>query len=658
MSEETAPLEEQTTDSTNLAVAPNVASNRRQIHTILWKIAEDLRGNSGLDASEFKNYPMTLIFYKFLSEETELRANELLKADGVTYEEAWEDADLRDAIQQTLIHQQGYYVAPENLYRKLVEEVERQEFETTSLDKALAALTATTHGQDSEQDFEGLFDDIDLNNRKLAQTPAGRAQFIGKMIARINELTFGHDEAGVDVLGDAYEYMISQFAAGGGKTAGEFYTPQEVSTILAHIVTDGRDRIPSIYDPTAGSGSLLLRAQKVAGGKIDRIYGQELNPSTYNLARMNMLLHGVNYRNFSILNDNTLTNDMFEGQKFSAIVANPPYSANWEPKEDDRFVQHGGLAPKSKADFAFVQHGLSHLADDGVFACVLPLGVLFRGASEGKIRKNLIEKNLLHAVIALPANIFFGTGIPTCVLVFRKDRKDGDKVLFVDASQEFVKDGSKNRLPREAIDRIVGATAVFSEELLFSKTVEMEELQANEYNCNVKLYVDASLAQEEIVDLDQISTQLQQVEEREGQLNDLLQACLRELKPETVTRRIHDEQKLIDLLRDLPEKGQDSIPGTVYFAFAPAGNANVFGEFIVDKGQKLSGWKTYQVVGRPTGGWKGTGLETINHLLLAHGYYLHPSETDFFAETNSWSLLKTNWGNLKVREMINQKESD
>jgi type I restriction enzyme M protein len=314
-------------------------------------------------------------------------------------------------------------------------------------------------GTESEEDFDNLFEDMDLNSTKLGKTPEARNEVIAKVLAHLDKIDFQLDQTELDVLGDAYEYLIGKFASGAGKKAGEFYTPQEVSMVLAKLVTTGKKKLKSVYDPTCGSGSLLLRVAKEVE-EVNNFYGQELNRTTYNLARMNMILHGVHYRKFDIKQEDTLEHPQHIEHRFEAIVANPPFSAKWSANQlfmsDDRFSQYGKLAPGSKADFAFVQHMVHHLAENGQMAVVLPHGALFRGSAEGHIREYLIkEKNYLDAVIGLPANIFYGTSIPTCILVFKKCREHPDNILFIDASEHYEKVKTQNMLSAAHVEKIV-----------------------------------------------------------------------------------------------------------------------------------------------------------------------------------------------------------
>jgi len=354
-----------------------------------------------------------------------------------------------------------------------------------------------------------------LTSTKLGKTEEAKNTLISKVLSHLDKINFELKNHDRDVLGDAYEYLIAQFASGAGKKAGEFYTPQQVSKILAKIVTNKKTKLKSVYDPTCGSGSLLLRVAKEVED-VSNFYGQELNRTTYNLARMNMIMHDVHYRKFDIKQEDTLENPQHMDDKFEAIVANPPFSANWSANplhmSDDRFSQYGKLAPSSKADFAFVQHMIHHLDDNGTMAVVLPHGVLFRGAAEGHIRKYLIEdRNYLDAVIGLPANIFYGTSIPTCILVFKKCREDSENVLFIDASNEFEKAKNQNYLTDENIEKIIDTYKNRSEIEKYSHNASLDEIKENDYNLNIPRYVD-TFEEEEAIDLDAVSSELQALE--------------------------------------------------------------------------------------------------------------------------------------------------
>ena len=486
-----------------------------ELHKKLWAIANDLRGT--MDASEFRNYILGLIFYRYLSEKTEQRVVKLLEEDNITYEEAWKDSEYQDGLKEELIAQIGYVIEPQDLYSAMVAEIEKGEqgnFDVEVLEKAISKIEESTLGHDSQEDFNHLFDDMDLTSSRLGNSVKARSSLISKVIINLNDLDFMHEDAEIDVLGDAYEYLIGQFAANAGKKAGEFYTPQQVSKILAKIVTADKTDLKNVYDPTCGSGSLLLRIGNEAN--VRHYYGQELNSTTYNLARMNMLLHEVSFQNFDIELGDTLEHPHFEDMRFEAVVANPPYSANWSADakflDDERFSSYGKLAPKSKADFAFVQHMIYHLDDNGTMAVVLPHGVLFRGAAEGVIRQYLIEeKNYLDAVIGLPANVFYGTSIPTCILVFKKCRQDDNTVLFIDASNEFEKAKNQNNLTDGNVDKIVATYK--NREVIdkYSYVATLDEIKENDYNLNIPRYVD-TFEEEEQISLDEVATAIQQTQ--------------------------------------------------------------------------------------------------------------------------------------------------
>ncbi len=509
------------------------AVQQAQLHKQLWAIANDLRGN--MDASEFKNYILGIIFYRYLSENLErIIEKEYLSEDKISYEEAWKNPEYKEVLIQELTENSdiGYLIEPEYLYSKMIQLIKVGKFDISVLSKAINSLGESTIGHSSQEDFEGLFDDMDLNSSRLGRGEKERSALISKIMLKINEIDFMHEDAEIDVLGDAYEYMIGQFAASAGKKAGEFYTPQAVSEILARIVTLGKKEIKDVYDPTCGSGSLLLRIAKHA--KVGKYYGQEKIQTTYNLARMNMLLHKVRFNRFDIYQGDTLEHpcERHKELKFEAVVANPPYSAKWSGDakflDDERFSAYGRLAPASKADYAFVQHMIHHLDDNGTMAVVLPHGVLFRGAAEDVIRKYLIKnKNYLDAVIGLPANIFFGTSIPTTILVFKKCKTNTD-VLFIDASNDFKKEKNQNILLPEHIDKIVETYSERKEIEKYSHVASLKEIKDNDYNLNIPRYVD-TFEEEEQIDLNQVRSKLIEVDHEIDEITKKINQYLKEL---------------------------------------------------------------------------------------------------------------------------------
>lgn len=551
------------------------SQHQAELHKKLWAIANSLRANSGIESFEFKNYILGIIFYKFLSENTEDYVAELLSDDDTTFQEAWSDDAFRADLTAELLEKKGYVVAPEFLFSTLVAEINKGSsgnFDVELLQEAINHITQSTRGTASEDDFDHLFDDMDLNSSRLGKDVKTRSEFMAKVLTHVDELSFRHDDVEIDVLGDAYEYMIGNFAASAGKKAGEFYTPQQVSKILAKIVTNGKDRVREVYDPTCGSGSLLLRVANEA--KVGKYYGQELTSTTYNLARMNMMLHGIPYQRFDIRNGNTLTEDLHEGKTFEAIVANPPYSAHWQHtialQQDDRFSGYGKLAPTTKADFAFVQHMIHHLADDGAMAVVLPHGVLFRGGAEEVIRKQLVEKNYLDAVIGLPANIFFGTSIPTVVLVFKKNREAQD-ILFIDASKEFMKGKNQNSLSDEHVNNILEAymfTNKFDEN--YARKVLLSEIIENDYNLNISRYIHSEISSE-IVSLDLVEQQLSSTITKLSILEEQINISIRKLDPAYRAETLGAE-KILELFRDrldTVESNKDAPDGSILINFIP-----------------------------------------------------------------------------------------
>jgi len=505
---------------------------QQKLRTQLWTVANTLRGN--MSAGDFMYYTLGFIFYKYLSEKIEKSADDILKDDGVSFKQAWasNDDELKEALKEECIQDLGYFVEPEYLYSTIISMIEHKENILPALERSLKKIEDSTIGQDSEDDFGGLFSDIDLASPKLGKTADDKNRLISDVLVNLQGIDFGLNEAeDIDILGDAYEYMIGQFAAGAGKKAGEFYTPQEVSEILSEIVITGKNRLKSVYDPTCGSGSLLLRTAR--GGNADAIFGQEKNPTTFNLCRMNMLLHGIKYKDFEIHNGDTLENDELGEQQFDAVVANPPFSAEWTAADkfnnDDRFSKAGVLAPKSKADYAFILHMLYHLNDGGTMACVAPHGVLFRGAAEGKIRKFLIEKkNYIDAIIGLPANIFYGTSIPTCILVMKKCRQEDDNILFIDASKEFEKVKTQNKLRPEHIQKIIDTYRNRTEIEKYSHCATLKEIEENDYNLNIPRYVD-TFEEEEEIDIQAIMAEIKELEAKRTELDAQIEVYLKEL---------------------------------------------------------------------------------------------------------------------------------
>ena len=518
-------------------------SNASDVTSKLWEMANKLRGT--MDASEYKNYILPFMFYRYLSEnQDEYLADNYL-------EEFYEVTDPKEKEEylQDISKGIGYAIDPEYVWDKMVSKIENHKIKASDFQDMFDSFNANAkRNAAAEDDFANVFSDVNLGDTRLGSSTNERAKALNDIVLMINEFNFKHD-SGHDILGDVYEYLIGQFAANAGKKGGEFYTPHEVSQVLSKIVTlnskESDDQF-HVYDPTMGSGSLLLTVQKElpngdAEGSVD-FYGQELNTTTYNLARMNLMMHGVNYRNMNLKRADTLDADWpFDEKdgvqvpvKFDAVVANPPYSQKWDIKnvdrEKDTRFKGFGIAPASKADYAFVLHGLYHLEKTGTMAIVLPHGVLFRGAAEGKIRKNIIKENLLDAVIGLPANLFYGTSIPTCVLVFkgRESRGDNKDILFIDASNEFEKDKNQNKLTSENIEKIVETYRKREDVDKYAHVASIEEIEENDFNLNIPRYVD-TFEEEEVIPLSEIVTNINETRSEIEKTTNELYSLLDEL---------------------------------------------------------------------------------------------------------------------------------
>lgn len=518
-------------------------SNANDIASKLWDMANKLRGT--MDANEYKNYILPFMFYRYLSEkQAEYLADNYL-------EEFYEVTDFEEKEEylQEISKGIGYAINQEYTWDELVSKIEDHKIKASDFQDMFDSFRINAKRNPmAEEDFSDVFSDVNLGDTRLGASTNERAKALNDIILVINEFNF-KDESGHDILGDVYEYLLKLFASSAGKKGGEFYTPHEVSQVLAKLVTLGSEELEDqfhVYDPTMGSGSLLLTVQKElpngdVKGSVD-FYGQELNTTTYNLARMNLMMHGVNYRNMELRCANTLDVDWpFDEKdgiqipvKFDAVVANPPYSQNWDIKsvdrEKDTRFKGFGIAPASKADYAFVLHGLYHLENTGTMAIVLPHGVLFRGAAEGKIRKRIIEENLLDAVIGLPANLFYGTSIPTCVLVFkgREARGNNKDILFIDASNEFEKDKNQNKLTDENIEKIVETYRKREDVDKYAHVASIEEIEENDFNLNIPRYVD-TFEEEEVVPLSEIVTNINETRSEIEKTTNELYSLLDEL---------------------------------------------------------------------------------------------------------------------------------
>ena len=493
----------------------DISTKSQELAKQLWAIANDLRGS--MDSSKFKNYILGTIFYRYLSERTESYMNDILKNDGVSYREALADDELAEAVKEMTLDHLGYIIEPDNLFNSLAAKIKEGKFSIENYEKAISSLVGSTIGQESEAAFDKLFDDMNLQDKDLGKEVSQRTKLISKVIGKVYDIDFDLNDAEFDVLGTAYMILIGLFASDAGKKGGEFFTPTKMSELVARLATLGLDSVKSACDPCAGSGSLLLEVRRHCKEKtVGHYYGQEMNGTTYNLMRQNMLMHGVPYKEFTVFNDDTIEHDNFGETKFQVQVANPPYSAKWSSdskfESDPRFSNCGALAPKSYDDLMFLEHIAYHLDKDGRAAVLLPHGVLFRGNKEETIRRYLIEnQNVIDAIIGLPANCFHGTSIPVCCIVLRKNRNgNSDNIWFCDASKYYTAGKNMNELSDEDIDRIVNAYEQRAEIEKFSHKATLEEIAENGYNCNIPRYVD-TFEEEEPIDIQAVRAELAEI---------------------------------------------------------------------------------------------------------------------------------------------------
>src|SRR3954469_20191555 len=480
-------------------------AERTELHKTIWRIANDLRGS--VDGWDFKTYVLGTLFYRFISENLTAYLNEQeRKAGSADFDYAvLSDAEAERGRQETVV-EKGFYVLPSELFANVRERARHDENLNETLAKVFRGIEGSAVGTASEDDIKGLFDDLDVNSSKLGPTVAKRNERLVKLLDAIGDLDLGYADNTIDAFGDAYEFLLTMYASNAGKSGGEFFTPQEVSELLARIAVVGRTEVNKVYDPACGSGSLLLKFAKVLGRDNVRLgfFGQEVNLTTYNLCRINMFLHDVNYEKFDIAHGDTLTDPQhWDDEPFEAIVSNPPYSIKWEGDanplliNDPRFSPAGVLAPKSRADLAFTMHMLSWLAVNGTAAIVEFPGVLYRGGAEQKIRKYLVDNNYVDTVIQLPPDLFFGTTIATCVVVLKKSKAD-NKTLFIDSSKEFVRQGNKNKLSEANQQKILDAFTARASADHFAALVESEALAEHEYNIAVSSYVEAEDTREAV----------------------------------------------------------------------------------------------------------------------------------------------------------------
>jgi type I restriction enzyme M protein len=510
---------------------------RARLHSTIWKIANDLRGS--VDGWDFKQYVLGILFYRFISENLSNYINaEERRTGAADFDYASLSDDAAEFGRTDTVQEKGFYILPSELFENVRKRAKQEDNLNEILSGIFRNIENSAKGADSEDDIKGLFDDLDVNSNKLGQTVAKRNERLVKLLDAIGSLEVGkYEDNTIDAFGDTYEYLMNMYASNAGKSGGEFFTPQEVSELLARIAVVGKTEVNKVYDPAVGSGSLLLKFAKVLGKDNVRqgFYGQEINLTTYNLCRINMFLHDINYEKFNIAHGDTLTDPAhWDDEPFDAIVSNPPYSINWEGDanplliNDPRFAPAGVLAPKSKADLAFTLHILNWLSTSGTAAIVEFPGVLYRGGAEAKIRKYLIDNNFVDAVIQLPADLFFGTTISTCIVVLKKSKKD-NSTLFINASAEFVRGGNKNKLGQSNQDKVLEAFTNREDIEHFGRLVPNSEIAENDYNLAVSSYVDefdATVA----TNITELNTNIAEIVVRQNELRTQIDEIVRDLE--------------------------------------------------------------------------------------------------------------------------------
>ena len=509
---------------------------REELHKTIWKIANELRGS--VDGWDFKQYVLGLLFYRFISENIEHYVNENQRKAGLTdfeYRNISDEEALMGKSQ--ILEEKGFFILPSELFCNVRKNADRNENLNVVISNIFKNIESSARGTASEDDVKGLFDDFTIDN-KLGNTVDERNNKLVKLLNAIGDLNFGnYENNNIDLFGDAYEFLMTMYASSAGKSGGEFFTPQEVGELLARIVIQDKKSVNKVYDPACGSGGLLLKFAKILGKENVKqgFYGQEINLTTYNLARINMFLHNINYNNFNLARGDTLTHpEHWDDKPFDAIVSNPPYSIKWAGKEnpllinDERFAPAGVLAPSSKADLAFTMHMLSWLSSKGTAAIVEFPGVLYRGGAEQKIRKYMIDNNFVDTVIQLPSDLFFGTSIATCILVLKKNKTDNN-ILFVDASEEFIRNTNKNKLSEENINNIVDLLKERKSVENKSYLAPYEEIKENDYNISVNSYLKSNINEVKI-DIEEVNKKLAEIVPKQQQIRKELEEIIRELE--------------------------------------------------------------------------------------------------------------------------------
>lgn len=509
---------------------------RAELHRTIWNIADDLRGS--VDGWDFKQYVLGMLFYRYISENLTnyINAGEW-ETGNTTFDYAKLSDQQAEQARPDLVATKGFFILPGELFENVRRNAAKDENLNETLEKVFKNIESSAQGYESEDDFKGLFDDIDVNSNKLGSTVAKRNEKLVKLMNGIGEMKLGdYKDNSIDAFGDAYEFLMSMYASNAGKSGGEFFTPQEVSELLAHLTLVGKTEVNKVYDPACGSGSLLLKFAKILGKENVRLgfFGQEINLTTYNLCRINMFLHDIDYDKFDIGHGDTLTDPLhWDDEPFEAIVSNPPYSIRWEGDNnpllinDPRFSPAGVLAPKSKADLAFIMHSLSWLAASGTAAIVCFPGILYRGGAEQKIRKYLIDNNYVDCVIQLPDKLFFGTSIATCIMVLKKSKKE-NSTLFIDASREFIKVTNSNKLTDENIEHIVSVYSERNNVDYFSRLVGNGEIAAQDYSLSVSTYV-AQEDKREVIDIKKLNAEIDEIVAREDILRKEIAAIIAEI---------------------------------------------------------------------------------------------------------------------------------
>ena len=509
---------------------------REELHKAIWSIADDLRGS--VDGWDFKQYVLGVMFYRYISENLTNYINEGEHAAGdAQFDYSQMDDSDAEGAREGLVQEKGFFILPSELFCNVLAKAKDDENLNETLESVFNHIEESAKGSESEDDFSGLFDDLDVNSNKLGATVAKRNEKLVKLLNGVADMKLSYKDNTIDAFGDAYEFLMSMYASNAGKSGGEFFTPQEVSELLTRIAVVGKSEVNKVYDPACGSGSLLLKAAKILGKENIRqgFFGQEINLTTYNLCRINMFLHDIGFDKFNIANEDTLLSPQhWDDEPFEVIVSNPPYSIKWAGDEnpllinDPRFSPAGVLAPKSKADLAFIMHSLSWLATNGTAAIVCFPGIMYRGGAEKKIRKYLVDNNFIDCVIQLPSNLFYGTSIATCIMVLKKNKTD-NKVLFIDATDECVKVTNNNKLTEDNIAAIVAEFSSREEKAHFAHLAAYEEVVENEYNLSVSTYVEAEDTRE-VIDIVKLNAQIADIVKRENTLRAEIDRIIAEIE--------------------------------------------------------------------------------------------------------------------------------